>query len=118
MGLQTDHLKTVLARHEDALLRQDAGGIAENYCEDALLVANGEVHVGRCAIQAFYASLIESLPSARWYTDRARLIDDMAYVEWSCRSPAARVPIGIDTFVVGPEGIRRQTAWFNIAAVD
>jgi hypothetical protein len=72
MSQQTDHLKTVLARHEDALLRQDAGGIAENYCEDALLIANGEVHVSRSAIQAFYANLIKSLPLALWHTDRAR----------------------------------------------
>lgn len=118
MSQQTHHLKTVLARHEEALLRQDAGGIAANYCEDALLVANGEVHVGRSAIEAFYANLLKSLPSAHWHTDRARLIDDMAYVEWSCRSLAARVPIGVDTFVIGTDGIRRQTAWFNIAAVD
>jgi hypothetical protein len=29
LSQQTDHLKTVLARHEDVLLRQDAGGSRE-----------------------------------------------------------------------------------------
>jgi ketosteroid isomerase-like protein len=118
MSQQTGCLKTVLGRHEEALLRQDAGGIAENHCEDALLVVNGDVYVGRSAIQAFYANLIKSLRSALWHTDRARLINDMVYGEWSCRSPVARVPIGIDTFVVGPDGTCRQTAWFNSAAID
>jgi hypothetical protein len=46
------------------------------------------------------------------------LINDMAQVEWACRSLVARVPIGIDTFVIRPDGIRRQAAWFNSAAKD
>jgi uncharacterized protein (TIGR02246 family) len=118
MDQQRDHLKAVLGRHEDALLREDTGAIAENYDEDAVLVVNGDVHVGRLAIQAFYAGLIKSLPTAVWHTDRARFVNDMAYVEWSCRSPDSRVPFGVDTFVVGPDGIRCQTAWFNILDVE
>ena len=115
---QSDHPRSVLGRHDDALRREDAGAVAENYDEDAVLIVNGVVHLGRLAIRAFYAGLIQRLPAAVWHTDRARFVHDLAYVEWSCRSQASRVPLGVDTFVVGCHGIRCQTAWFNILDVE
>jgi uncharacterized protein (TIGR02246 family) len=114
---QSDRLRHVLGRHEDALMREDAVAVAENYEEDAVLIVNGDIHIGRLAIQAFYSGLIQSLPAAVWHTDLARFVNDMAYVEWSCRSRALRVPFGVDTYVVGTGGIRRQTAWFHLLDV-
>lgn len=108
------HLQAVLSNHEAALKREDAADIASNYDPRAILIANGETLLGRNAIQGFYERLVKQLPKAVWTTDRAVFAEDIAYVEWSCRAEAARVPIGVDTFVVGSTGIVRQTAWFNV----
>lgn len=51
---------------------------------------------------------------ACWKTDRGSIAEDWAGVERSCRASSARVPLGLDTSVVGPAGIVRQTAWFSV----
>jgi ketosteroid isomerase-like protein len=114
MTSQVEHLQTVLSNHESALAGEDAAGVASNYDPKAILIVNGETFIGRAAIQGFYERLIRQLPQASWETERACFAGDLAYVEWSCRAGSSRVPLGVDTFVVGPAGIVRQTAWFCV----
>lgn len=118
MNSKYGHLQAVLSRHESALGQEDAAGVASEYDPNAILIVNGETFVGRDAIQSFYERLIKQLPMASWATDRACFAEDMAYVEWSCRAERARVPQGVDTFVVGPSGIERQTAWFSVISIS
>jgi uncharacterized protein (TIGR02246 family) len=117
MTSEVEHLQGVLSHHESALAREDAASVASNYDPNAILIVNGEILIGRDAIKGFYEQLIKQLPQASWQTDRACLAKDMAYVEWSCRAASSRVPLGVDTFVVAPAGIVRQTAWFSVISV-
>lgn len=117
MTSELEHLQAVLSNHESALAREDAASVASNYDPKAILIVNGETLIGRDAIKGFYERLIKQLPQASWETDRACFAKDMAYVEWSCRATSSRVPLGVDTFVVGPAGIVRQTAWFSVISL-
>lgn len=118
MNSTLEHLQAVLSHHENALANEDAAGVASDYDPEAILIVNGEAFVGRPAIQRFYERLIGQLPKAVWEVDRACFAEDMAYIEWSARAEGARVPLGVDTFVVGPSGIMRQTAKFQLVALD
>jgi ketosteroid isomerase-like protein len=117
MASEIEHLKAVLSAHESALVREDAASVASNYDPQAILIVNGETFIGRAEIEGFYERLIRRLPHAAWEADRVCFAADLAYVEWSCRAGSSRVPLGVDTFVVGPAGIVRQTAWFSVIAV-
>jgi ketosteroid isomerase-like protein len=106
----------VLASHEAALVAQDAVRVSMHYADDAVLIANGKTFRGPDGIAAMYAGLIQDLPDAEWRTDVAVIHDDLAYVEWSCRSAASKVEFGTDTFLVSGGRITRQTASFRVIA--
>lgn len=104
----------VLASHEAALGEQNPAKISTHYAKDAVVIVNGATYRGPKEIAQLYATLIRDLPDAVWRTDVAIIQEDLAYVEWTCRSPAARVKFGTDTFVVTNGLITRQTASFSI----
>ena len=103
-----------LASHEAALGEQNPDKISTHYAKKAVVIVNGATYRGPKEIAHFYATLIRDLPGAIWRTNVAVIHDDLAYVEWACRSPAASVKFGTDTFVVTNGLITRQTASFSI----
>lgn len=104
----------VLARHEAALGEQNPDKISTCYAKGAVVLVNGAMYRGPKEIAHFYAALISSLPDARWRTDVAVIHEDLAYVEWACKSAVSSVKFGTDTFVVTNGLITRQTASFSI----
>lgn len=104
----------VLASHEAALGEQDAEKVSTHYAEEAVVVVNGDTYRGRKEIALMYARLINDLPDATWRTDVAVIHEDLAYVEWACKSGTSKVEFGTDTFVVINGFITRQTASFSI----
>lgn len=106
----------VLASHEAALGEQDADKVSTHYATDAVLIVNGSTYVGPQEIASMYAKLFEELPDAAWRTDAAVIHEDLAYVEWACKSATSKVDFGTDTFVVSDGLITRQTASFTIIA--
>lgn len=105
----------VLASHDAALGEQNAVKVSSHYAEDAVAIVNGITYIGPEQIAFMYAKLITDLPDAVWRTDVAVIHEDLAYVEWTCRSATSEVRFGTDTFVVSNGSIRRQTASFRIS---
>ncbi|CAM4045018.1 nuclear transport factor 2 family protein [Bordetella tumulicola] len=106
----------VLASHEAALGEQNAVKVSTHYAENAVVIVNGDTYLGSREIALMYAKLINDLPAATWRTDVAVIHEDLAYVEWTCKSATSKVEFGTDTFVVSNGLITRQTASFKIVA--
>lgn len=107
-------IEEVLASHEAALGEQNAVEVSTHYAEDAVVIANGDVYRGPHEIALIYAKLIRDLPGATWRTDLAVIHEDLAYVEWACKSGNSKVEFGTDTFIVANGLITRQTAGVTI----
>lgn len=106
----------VLASHEAALDGQNAVEVSTHYAENAVVIVNGETYFGPREIASMYAKLINDLPDATWRTDMVVIHEDLAYMEWACKSVTSKVEFGTDTFVVSNGLITRQTASFTIIA--
>jgi hypothetical protein len=104
----------VIASPHAARGQQGPDTISTPNPQEAVVVVNGATYRGPEEIAHLYATLIRDLPDAVWRTDVAVIHDDVAYVEWACRSAAASVKFGTDTFVVKNGLITRQTASFSI----
>lgn len=104
--------------HEAALGEQNAARIPTHYAPDAVVIVNGDTYRGPAEITQMYARLTHDLPEPKWRTHVLVIHDDLAYVEWSCKSARSEVRWGTDTFVVADGHIARQTASFAIVAID
>lgn len=106
----------VLASHEAALGEQNAVKVSTHYAKNAVVIVNGDIYLGPPEIALMYAKLINELPDATWRTNVAVIHEDLAYVEWACKSASSKIEFGTDTFVVSNGLITRQTASFTIVA--
>jgi hypothetical protein len=106
----------VLASHEAALGEQDAVKVSTHYAKNAVVIVNGATYLGPKEIAVLYAKLINDLPDAAWRTDVAVIHENLAYVEWACRSATSKVEFGTDTFIISNGLITMQTASFKIVA--
>jgi SnoaL-like domain len=104
----------VLASHEAALGEQNAVKVSTHYAKNAVVIVNGDTYRGPREIELMYAKLINDVPHASWRTNVAVIHEDLAYVEWACKSATSKVEFGTDTFVVSNGLITRQTARFTI----
>ncbi|MEE4596014.1 nuclear transport factor 2 family protein [Streptomyces sp. DSM 41524] len=103
----------VIEDHLAALNSGEAGRIATDYAEDAIVVLPGRVVVGKEAIRAAFAENAESSSGARYAALSVTESSDLLLLEWRMDADSVSVTDGIDTFLIYEGVIHRQTSRFT-----
>ncbi len=104
---------------EDHLALRLAGRVEEdierNYAEDIVLVSSAGVEHGHDGVRACARRLREALPGAEYRYERRLVNGEVAFLEWSGRSPSgARTEDGVDTFVIRDGRIVAKTVHYTV----
>ena len=104
----------IFEHHATALMEGDVDGIVEDYADDALFITSGGVLRGKDGVREAFTTLLGELPDAAWDVPTQIFEDDILYIEWSAAAEKSRVRDGVDTFVMGDDGIRVQTIHYTL----
>jgi hypothetical protein len=111
--MATRTAEEIFAHHGQVLGAGRIDDIVDDYGEDSFLIFNDEVLRGKDGARAVFTQLLEEVPEATWDLSTV-FADDVLYLEWKARSAKRHVDDGIDTFVVGNDKIRVQTAKYSV----
>jgi predicted SnoaL-like aldol condensation-catalyzing enzyme len=103
--------RTLLQRHLSAFLDNDLETVLSDYTDESTLVTADATYTGRQAIRGFFARLIPLFPRQQSRLDLDRMVVDgeLAFIVWHATTPAVKVTLGTDTFVLKDGKIHRQT---------
>jgi predicted SnoaL-like aldol condensation-catalyzing enzyme len=103
--------RALLQRHLSAFLDNDLEAVLSDYTDESMLVTADATYTGRQAIRGFFAELVPLFPKAKSRLDLDRMVVDgeMAFIVWHATTPAVKVTLGTDTFVLKDGKIHRQT---------
>jgi ketosteroid isomerase-like protein len=104
----------VFEDHKNAIVTGDFPKLMADYADDAVLMTMDATFVGKDAIQGFFQNLFASQPNPRVDFRKIAVEGDTLLLDWSAESDVARMPQGIDTFIIQDDKIRRQTMWFAV----
>lgn len=104
----------VFFSYQNALERGDLPALMTHFAEDAILMTMDAVYEGKDAIRGFYARAFSSNPNLKITGTGEHVCGDVVLCTWTGDSDVARVPTGVDTFVVQDDRIRLRTVWFTI----
>jgi predicted SnoaL-like aldol condensation-catalyzing enzyme len=85
--------------------------VLSDYTEESMLVTADATYTGRQAILGFFAKLAPLFPREKSRLDLDRMVVDgeLAFIVWHATTPAVKVTLGTDTFVLKDGKIHRQT---------
>jgi ketosteroid isomerase-like protein len=106
-------LQEVLGHHGDALAAGDLDGIVADYTDDAVLITPQGTFRGRAGAREAWLRLLGDLPDAKVDVSSVVVEGDVVLMAWAASSDAGRVDDGIDTLLVGADGIRVQTIHYT-----
>src|SRR5262245_20137093 len=101
-----------------SLLRQGRpGGIMADYAADARIFTPDGVVRGSTAIRPFFARVFEEFvkPGPDFHMLREEVDGDTAYIVWQAETPASRIELATDTFIVKDGQIVTQTFAAKVA---
>jgi predicted SnoaL-like aldol condensation-catalyzing enzyme len=103
--------RALLERHLSAFLDNDLEAVLSDYTDESMLVTADASYTGRQAIRGFFAKLVPLFPKEKSRLDLDRMVVDgeMAFIVWHATTPAVKVTLGTDTFVLKDGKIHRQT---------
>lgn len=104
--------KTVLEHHLAAFASNDLDELMRDYAENAEVWTENGIIKGSEAIRSFFAYAFELFPKGETKLSlRKQVVEgNKAFIMWEAESPAARVPLGVDTFVFHDDKIVFQSA--------
>ena len=103
----------VFEDHKNAILNGDFPKLIADYADDAVLMTLDGTFVGKEGVQRFFQNLFASQPNPRVSFDEYIVEGDMLLLKWSAESDVAKMPQGVDTFIIRDDKIQRQTMWFT-----
>jgi uncharacterized protein (TIGR02246 family) len=109
--------QTVLDRHMVAFGAGDADALAADYADDAVVINQQAVTVGRDAIRDAFARVFSGPFAPGTYEfvlDLATVEGDLAYITWHATCANFDIAFGTDTFIVKDGQIVAQTYGLNI----
>ena len=101
----------VLTRHLRCFGKADLDGIMADYAADARIFTPDGVIRGSAAIRPFFARVFEELvkPGPDFHMLREEVDGDTAYIVWKAETPASKIELATDTFIVKDGRIVTQT---------
>ena len=101
----------VWQRHINAWNDKDLDAITRDYDENAVLVLNNQVYVGRDQIRKVFTRLFEIFDPGVNTIDEAIIKERLVYITWHYKpqSDQDKVFFGTDTFVIERNAITYQT---------
>ena len=108
MGNTTE---TVLTHHLRCFGKGDVDGIMADYAADARIFTPDGLVRGSAAIRAFFAKVFEEFvkPGLDFHMLKQEVDGDTAYIVWRGDTPASRIELATDTFIVNDGRIVTQT---------
>jgi predicted SnoaL-like aldol condensation-catalyzing enzyme len=103
--------QALVQRHVGAFLVNDLEAVLSDYTDESMLITADASYTGRQAIRGFFAKLVPLFPKdkSRLELDRMVVDGDLAFIVWHASTPAVKVTLGTDTFVLKDGKIHRQT---------
>ena len=100
--------------HMGALGRGDLPALMADYAKDAILMTMDTVYEGRDAVQGYFVGAFTAMPTMKITGTGERVNGDVVLCTWTGDSDGARIPVGVDTFVIREDKIRQQTCWYTV----
>ncbi len=110
----TRSTEQVFEDHKNAILTADFPKLIADYADDAVLMTMDGTFIGKDAIQGFFQNLFTVQPNPVVTFRKTVVEDDTLLLEWSAESDVAKMPQGVDTFIIRDDKIQRQTMWFTV----
>ncbi len=104
----------VFRDHMSALGRGDLPALMADYAEDAALITMDTVYEGKGAIQGYFVGAFTAFPGMRITGTGERVRGDVVLCTWTAEAEKAKIPVGVDTFIIREDKIRLQTCWYTV----
>ncbi len=104
----------IFREHMAALERGDLPGLMADYAKDAVLITMDAVFEGKDAVQGYFVGAFSAFPGMKTKTTGERVHGDMVLCTWTADAPKAKIPTGVDTFIIREDKIRLQTCWYTV----
>ena len=108
-------VQEILRHHGEALAAGDLEDLVSDYTDDAVLITPQGTFGGKAGARDAWLGLFGDLPNAKVDVASVIIENDVVLMEWSASSDKGRVDDGVDTLVVGGDGIRVQTVHYTPA---
>ncbi len=92
--------------------------LARNYAEDVVFLTGRGVFRGHAGARTLADMLERELPGGSFEYVTRQVEGDVGFLEWTGRSPRARVRDGADTYVVRDGRIVAQTIHYTVERAD
>ena len=103
----------VFDHHVQGFVARDVAAVLEDFTDDSIVIANGEMSEGREAIGGFFRTLFEELPKdCAFDLTHCTVLRDHVYIMWTAEGDSAIYDFATDTFAVQEGKITLQTIGF------
>ncbi len=103
----------VFDHHVQGFVARDVSAVLEDFAEDSIVIANGEVCKGPEAIGGFFRDLFEELPKdCAFDLTHCTVLEEHVYIMWTAESDKVTYDFATDTFCVRDGKITLQTVGF------
>ena len=103
----------VFDHHVQGFVARDVSAVLEDYTDDSIVIANGEISKGLEAIGGFFRALFEELPKdCRFDLTHCTVFSEHVYIMWTAESDGVIYDFATDTFAVQEGKIKLQTIGF------
>lgn len=111
--------ETVLEHHLAAFATNDLNELMRDYAQDAEVWTENGIIKGSDAIRSFFAYAFGLFPKETTTLSlKKQLVEgNKAFIIWEAESPAAKVPLGVDTFIFEHDKIVFQSAGLLIQTI-
>jgi ketosteroid isomerase-like protein len=104
----------VLQHHAEAVAAGDLDGVLADYTDDAVLITPQGTFTGAAGAREAWSRLLGDLPNAQLALTAVVVEGDVVLMRWTATSDNGRVDDGVDTLVLGGDGIRVQTVHYTL----
>jgi ketosteroid isomerase-like protein len=104
----------ILQHHGEALAGGDLEGILADYTEDAVLITPQGSFTGTAGAREGWMRLLGDLPDPKVDVSSVAVEGAAALMTWTASTGRGQVEDGVDTFVMGDDGIRVQTMHYTL----
>ena len=99
--------------HVQGFVARDVATVLEDYADDSIVIANGEMSKGLEAIGGFFRALFEELPKdCAFDLTHCTVLSEHVYIMWTAESDSVIYDFATDTFAVQDGKITLQTIGF------
>jgi ketosteroid isomerase-like protein len=104
----------ILQHHGEALAGGDLEGILADYTEDAVLITPQGSFTGTAGAREAWTGLLGDLPDPKVDVSSVAVEGDAVLMTWTASTARGQVEDGVDTLVMGDDGIRLQTIHYTL----